>query len=129
MHASKSISCLISSIIVFLGVPFLALILRIDSFFTLLLGILCLIIIFVYAPADTYKRPLINSTKRKKYKIKATIVAGIYTVIAILVGDSLISNLLVFSLVTEVILILPITYRIFNKPYRNYESYQKFFSA
>lgn len=129
MHASRSLTCLMSSIIVFLGVPFLALILKINSFVTFILGTFCLIIIFIYAPADTHKRPLINAKKRKMYKVKATIVAAIYTVISILINNDLISNLLIFSLMTEGILILPITYKMFNKPYRNYESYHRTLST
>ena len=82
-----------------------------------------LINIILYAPADTVKRPLINSKKRKKYKITSIIFTLIYFVLAIITKDNLVVNSLTFGLLIECILISPFTYKTFKMPYKNYKNY------
>ena len=83
-----------------------------------------MIIFLLYAPADTVKRPLINKKKRKMYKILSVITALIFISLIFIVDNFLIKNILIFALILESILILPITYKIFKLPYRNYLNYK-----
>ena len=61
--------------------------------------------------------------KRKIYKLLSIISCVIYLVLIILIPNFLIKNLLLFALILESILILPITYKIFKLPYKNYLNY------
>lgn len=125
LHATKSWICLLSSSIVFIGVPSLAKSITIPFIFKIVLDIIGLILIGIYAPADTKKAPIIRQEKRKKLKIKSIIYTILLISLSLIIKDSTISNLIIFSIWIEVFLILPLTYKIFNLPYNNYIEYLK----
>jgi len=122
LHASKSWICLIVSSISFLGIPYLCKILVISNIIKLILGIIFILIIYKYSPADTINRPIISKSIRKKYKVISTIISIIYVILS-LYANNYISNCLIFGLLLEVIFISPFTYRIFKLPYNNYLNY------
>ena len=124
LHASKSIWCCISSSISFLLIPFICKNVIFPTIFYIVASIITMIIFLLYAPADTVKRPLINKKKRKMYKILSVITALIFISLIFIVDNFLIKNMLIFALILESILILPITYKIFKLPYRNYLNYK-----
>lgn len=124
LHASKSYLCFIFSSLLFILCPLLALNLEINIIIKYLLCLVSFISIILYAPADTLKRPLINKKKRRIFKTLSIIVTFIYLFIIIFTNDNFISNIVLFALTTETILILPIAYKIFQLPYRNYRNYR-----
>lgn len=123
LHATKSIYCLISSLIVFVGGAYLCKYLVIPLWFMIIISVTCNICLFLYAPADTYKRPLVNIKKRKRFKCLSSIFGIIYTILIIIFHDSIFANYLLIGMLSSVVMILPITYKIFNLPYDNYKSY------
>lgn len=124
LHASKSIWCWISSSISFLLIPFICKNVIFPTIFYIVASIITMIIFLLYAPADTVKRPLINKKKRKMYKILSVITALIFISLIFIIDNFLIKNMFIFALILESILILPITYKIFKLPYRNYLNYK-----
>ena len=125
LHASKSWICLLSSSIIFIGCPIIAKSINIPFIFNLSLEIIGLLLLAIYAPADTKKAPIIRVEKRKKLKINTIINCIILIIINLFIKDSIISNIIVLSIWIGVFLILPITYKIFNQPYNNYIEYLK----
>ena len=123
IHASKSIYCLLSSITLFIGGAFICKYVVIPFQLMLLCAIICNVCLFLYAPADTHKRPLINAKKRKKFKMFSCFWGIIYTILIIVFRDYSQVNFLLFGMIEAVIMILPITYKIFNLPYNNYKNY------
>ena len=77
----------------------------------------------VYAPADTKKRPLIKKNKRIKFKILSLIIVILYFILTLFIKNNLIINSLIIGITIECILILPITYKAFHMPYKNYKNY------
>ena len=122
VHAKRSIDCLISSSLFFIGFPLLCIYLEIPSIIKIILGIPILILIGIYSPSDTVKRPLKDKKKRMIYKIISVIISIIYITFSIIIKDNFLSNSFIFSLIIEVIVILPITYKIFGVPYNNHKS-------
>lgn len=122
LHAKKSSHCLIASILMFILVPILCKHIEINYYYKVFISIIMCILIYKYAPADTYKRPIINLNKRRRFKLLSTITALIYLILIIL-DIKEISNYLVSSLVLITILIHPFTYKIFKLPYNNYKIY------
>ena len=122
MHASKSWICLIISSISFLGIPYLCKILVLPNIAKIISGLLFVLLIYKYSPADTINRPIINKKLRKKYKILSTIISVFYVILSLFVNNY-ISNCLLFGLLLEIIFISPITYKIFKLPYNNYLKY------
>lgn len=123
LHATKSWICLLSSSIVFIGIPFLTKLVIIPFSIKIILGIVGILLIFKYAPADTKKAPIIKEKRRKKYKIISTINCIILTILYLVIKEQVISNIIIFSIWTEIFLILPITYKIFHLSYNNYKTY------
>lgn len=123
MHADKSSICLIFSSSLFIGGTYLCKYVNLNDEVLYLLYIIAFIIISMYSPSDTVKRPLIKKKKRIKFKILSILVTLTYFIISLLVKNSLITNSLIFGLLIECILILPTTYKIFKMPYNNYKTY------
>lgn len=120
-HASKSIVCLITSILLILGLPYLFVNVEVTLSIKIILCIVSIITFMICAPADTFKRPLTNKKKRILRKVAACSLAIVYSVLIIIFNGNEISNLLLAALLIETVLISPILYFIFNEPYMNYK--------
>jgi len=123
LHATKSWICLISSSIIFIGLPYLCINLDIDMYLKSIICAVGIILMYKNAPADTYKRPIVNKKRRLVYKTISTVFAIVYAFIAILINEQFISNCLVFSIILENCLISPYVYKLFKLPYNNYITY------
>lgn len=123
MHADNSITCLIFSSLMFLGGAFICKYIIISKEILYLMYLITTIIIAVYSPADTVKRPLLKRTRRIRFKIISILIVIAFFIVTLLIKDNLIINSLIFGLIIECILILPITYKVFNMPYKNYANY------
>lgn len=124
VHAKRSIDCLISSTLFFILFPILCIKLTIPLIVKIILVIPLTVLIGIFAPADTEKRPLINKKKKKIYKILSIIISIIYMTIAIIIKDNTLSNCFIFAIVIQIIIMLPITYKIFGVSYNNYKNYE-----
>lgn len=120
-HASKSIVCLISSTVLILGIPFLFTSIELPLNIKIILCIISIITFIIFAPADTYKRPLTNKKKRTIRKICTCLLALTYSVMIIIFNDYEISNLLLAALIIETLLVSPILYLLFGESYNNYK--------
>lgn len=123
IHASKSIYCLISSLIMFVGGALVCKYCILPFELAISLALVCNICLLLCAPADTHKRPLVNKKKRKRFKFLSFLFGIIYTILIILFKDYFIVNYLLFGMIEAVIMILPITYKMFKLPYNNYKTY------
>lgn len=124
VHAKRSIDCLISSTLFFILFPILCIKLTIPLIVKVILFIPLTVLIGIFAPMDTEKRPLINKKKRKIYKILSIIISIIYMTIAIVIKNNILSNCFIFAIVIQIIIMLPITYKIFGVSYNNYKTYE-----
>lgn len=124
VHAKRSIDCLISSTLFFILFPILCIKLTIPLIVKIILFIPLTVLIGIFAPADTEKRPLINKKKRKIYKMLSIMISIIYMTIAIVIKDNTLSNCFIFAIVIQIIIMLPITYKLFGVSYNNYKTYE-----
>ncbi len=124
VHAKRSIDCLISSTLFFILFPILCIKLTIPLIVKIILFIPLTVLIGIFAPADTEKRPLTNKKKRKIYKMLSIMISIIYMTIAIVIKDNTLSNCFIFAIVIQIIIMLPITYKIFGVSYNNYKTYE-----
>ena len=123
IHAKKSWQCWISSLTIFVILPYIAKTIIMPFFVKIILGIISIIAMILYAPADTVKRPLINKKKRLIWKALSVFNCLTLITISFYIKDNTISNLLLFGILIEVVLINPITYMVFKMPYNNYKTY------
>lgn len=124
VHAKRSIDCLISSTLFFILFPIICIKLTIPLIVKIILFIPLTVLIGIFAPADTEKRPLINKKKRKIYKMLSIMISIIYMTIAIVIKDNTLSNCFIFAIVIQIIIMLPITYKLFGVSYNNYKTYE-----
>ena len=123
-HAEKSYQCLIISAFCFLIIPLFFINIVLSKSIYIVICIFCTINYLLFAPADTIKRPLPNKKKRIIRKIITTIIGLVYSVLSIVFYDHWISAILISTLLIQVIVINPLTYKILKQPYNNYKNYK-----
>lgn len=128
MHAKESWQCYIISITLFVGGALLFKYVNLGFYANAFIGAISYIFLLIYAPADTYKRPLVNARKRKIYKIITAINSSIFLILIIILRNNNISTALCLGLLDSMLMIHPLTYRMFHLPYNNYKSYKESYS-
>lgn len=123
LHATKSWICLVSSLITFVTIPFICKYIDINIYLKTILNIISIILIYKNAPADTYKRPIINKKRRERYKFISTFIAIIMSFMSLVIRDNFLSNSLMFATVVQNFMISPYIYKLFKLPYDNYKKY------
>lgn len=121
VHADKSITCLITSILTIVGMTFIIINTPINVLSKSIISFLCFIDYLLFAPADTVKRPLTNAKKRKYRKIASCILSIIYIILIFIIKDELISNIILTALIIEAFMINPYIYKLLGMPYNNYK--------
>ncbi len=124
VHAKRSIDCLVSSCLFFIIFPILCIKLTIPIIIKQILFIPLVLLIGILAPSDTEKRPLKKKKKRLIFKFLSILIAVIYMSLSLIIKDNTISNCFVFAIIIQIIIMLPITYKIFGVSYNNYKKYE-----
>lgn len=123
LHATKSWICLISSLLIFILLPFICTIIKLTIYTKLIVGLVGLFFIIKNAPADTYKRPIISKKRRMFFKISSTVVAFAMIMVALFIKNQFLANSLLISIILQCFMISPTVYGIFKLPYNNYKKY------
>lgn len=121
IHAKKSSECLITSLILFIMLPFVFLTFNISKKILFIISTISILSFFLFAPADTIKRPLKNKKKRTIRKILTIIVGIIYLLCGSIINNYTISTLFFLAIIIQSIVINPITYKLMRQPYNNYK--------
>ena len=125
IHAKKSSHCWIASILSYVTFPLLIKYFIIKKAIIYCLWVLSFICFAIWAPADTPKKPLVNKKKRIFDKLATLVIDSLLLVVIIFSYNNLITNSIFFSLIMNIISINPLTYKLFNIPYKNYKNYLK----
>ena len=127
LHAKSSFVCTVVSVIIFVVIPYLIQGVWIGNELLLIGGLITTILFWLYAPADTEKAPIIGAKRRRKLKRLAVLTNVIVLLAALLVGQTMFRTLILWGSVIQVVMILPITYKILRRRCKNYEQYEKEF--
>lgn len=122
-HLTTHLGCLICSLIFTCGTVYLSKLLAFEN--NLIIYIIYgfvfvfnLIVISLYAPADTENVPIISKKQRRRQKIESYIVMIILFIIAIfLINDKVVSNILIYSTLLQSICMTRIVYKITKNQY------------
>ena len=125
LHATKSYICLISSLLIFILVPYLLIYININMYIKSIVSIVCILYVYKYSPSDTAKRPIVSRKRRLIYKSISTLICIGYSFILLFINNNFLSNALLFSMIVECFMISPIIYKIFKLPYNNYITFLK----
>ena len=122
VHAKTHIACIIGTPTIYCGTVFLSKYLNITPnelriAFILSSWLFGIIMIMLYAPADTENVPIIRKSERKQKKILSYIVLSINLIIALIIKNQVISNILIYGSLVQSILISRIAFKVFNNQY------------
>lgn len=120
-HLKTHLGCIIGTTIFYCGTVFLSQHIVFDELIKYILisiiWIFGMIMIKLYAPADTENVPILSKKNRKKKKYVAYITYSIGLLISIFIKDSTISNILIFGNFVQTLTITKIAYRLTNNKY------------
>lgn len=128
-HLKTHLGCFICTNLVYCGNAYLSTIYNfpneIAKYITILLiWIFGIIMVSIYAPADTENLPILTKKERKTKKILSYIFLSINMLVALFIPNTVISNLLIFGSLIQTISITKIAYIITKNKY-GYEEYLK----
>ena len=121
IHLHTHLGCITVSAISYYGTILLSKFLNLDSLEKYILIALSfvfgILMISLYAPADTENLPIISKKERKTKKILSYIILTITLGIAIFLKDSTLSNILIIGTVMQSLFISKLAYKITNNKY------------
>lgn len=122
VHLKTHLGCIISTTIFYCGNALLSKYLIIEPvlikyLLIILIWIFSIIMIKLYAPADTEAVPILRKKDRKLKQNLSYITMTLTLIIAIFIKNSIISNLLIFGTFMQTIMITKFIYKITNNKY------------
>lgn len=126
-HAKTHIGCITSTTLMFCGPAILS---KYINFQSVELRYICIIAIWtfamimikLYAPADTENVPILRKKERKQKQILSFVVVTIELIIAAVIPNLTISNLIIIGILLETLTITKFAYKITKNKY-GYEVY------
>lgn len=125
MHMKSGFTCLLFSGLAFFSIVFISKTISLNLPLKIIISILSIYFIHKYSPADTEELPILNENIRRKNNKISIFLGGILILISFIYPNKIISNVLLFTLLLQIIMIHPITYKLFNRRYNNYVQYKK----
>ena len=128
VHLKTHIGCIIATSVFYIGNAILSKYLIIEKTIQyILVGVIwipSMLIIKLYAPADTEAVPILRKKERKIKKILSYITMSASLIIALLINNTVVSNILIFGTLFQTIAITRFMYKITGNKY-GYEEYMK----
>ncbi|MCI9245936.1 MAG: accessory gene regulator B family protein [Clostridia bacterium] len=126
-HLKTHWGCMLSSIVLYIIPILVAKYINISQDYivyimTGVVGILSVVFIFKYAPADTENIPILSKKERKVKRIKSYISLVILLIIILVIPDKIISYMLLYGIFLQNLTLTPIAYKLTKNKY-SYEVY------
>ena len=120
-HLKTHIGCIISTCIFYCGTALLSKYIVLSDVTKYLLaiaiGVFGIIMIKLYAPADTEDVPIINKKVRKQKQVLSYITFVIGLIVAVIIRNNIISNIIIFGYFMQTFMITRFAYKITNNKY------------
>ena len=121
------IGCITTTTLMYCGISLLAKYINFPSveikyIAIIAIWIFSIIMIKLYAPADTENVPILRKKERKQKQILSYIIVSVELIVAAVIPDKIISNLIIIGMLVETITITKFVYKITNNKY-GYEVY------
>lgn len=127
-HLHTHLGCIITTNVFYIGSVLISKYLFLDNIEKYILIALSyifgMLMISMYAPADTENVPIISEKERKRKKILSYIILTILLSAAIFIQDRILSNILIIGSIFQTITITRIAYKITKNEY-GHEIYEK----
>ncbi|MBC1285765.1 accessory gene regulator B family protein [Listeria booriae] len=123
LHAKTSLGCTITSVVMFVILPYFVKEVQLSEWMIVLISGLILLNIAIFAPSDTENMPLFNAQKRHVLRRKSILNTIFVLLLMLLIPIGEIKILILYGMFVQVIMIHPWTYKIMKRSYNNYEKY------
>ena len=128
-HLKTNIGCTIGTFVVYFGNVLLSKYIVIGPIevkiaIVIATFIYSIIMISIYAPADTINLPILRKKERKLKKILSFVFASVTLILSLIIKNTTLSNILLFNVIIETTCITRIAYIITKNEY-GYENYLK----
>ena len=127
-HLKTHIGCIVGSSLFYYGIVYLSKFITLSVFQKYILIGLALvfgiIMVSLYAPADTENIPIISKKERKRKKVLSYITLVLTLIASVFIKDSIISNILIFGVIVKRFMISRLAYLLTNNKY-GYKVYQQ----
>lgn len=128
-HLKTHIGCIVSTTVMYCGTALLGKYFPLEPLYikyiaVILVYIFALVMVTLYAPADTENIPLLRKKDRRRKKILSYITLTITLVISIIINDPVISSIIIYGMFIQSITITRLAYKITNNKY-GYEVYNQ----
>ena len=125
-HLKSHIGCFIGTNLIYCGTAYLSTIINLGLYTKISLIVLNLILgiimVYKYAPADTINLPILTKKERKLKRNLSYVFLTINMIIAMVVPNSIITNILIFGTAIQTFSITKIAYKLTKNEY-GYEVY------
>jgi len=125
LHAKSSMVCTLITSMMFVAGPYVSYHINLDNYAVLVVFIIMTFCFYKYAPADTENHPILGAKLRLKLRNKTVLKSLFFMVITLIVKIQVVKAMIVLAIGFNVANILPITYKILNRRYNNYEEYER----
>lgn len=126
VHLKTHIGCIVLTTLFYCVIPFISQYIILEPIVKyIVIGVTWvfgMIMIKLYAPADTENVPILNKKDRRKKQIVSYITYTIGLIAAAVIQDNTISNILILANLIQTLLITKLAYRLTNSKY-GYEVY------
>ena len=127
-HLKTHIGCIVTTTLFYCGITKISNYIYLHSqakfIFVLCALIFGIIIIKLYAPADTENVPILREKERKQKKILSYITYIIGILAALIITNNVISNIILFGYTLQTLMITPIAYKLTKNKY-GFEVYKQ----
>lgn len=116
IHANTSMGCITSTLTLFIGGVYASTYIYISEPIYIISYFLLFILYYKFSPADTKKH-------RESLRNRTVINLTVLLIIGFIIKNPIVSNIFLIATIYQLILILPITYKILGRSYNNYDVY------
>ena len=126
-HLKTHIGCIVTTCLFYCGTALLAKYIAFNEIskyiITIALGIFGIIMIKLYAPADTENVPILSKKVRKQKQVLSYITFIVGLAVALIIKNNIVSNIIIFGYLMQTCMITKLAYRLTNNKY-GYEVYE-----
>ena len=127
-HLKTHLGCIVSTTLYYCGVPMLAknivIAQNIEYILALVIWVFGMIMVKLYAPADTENLPILRKSERRQKQVLSYITLTLGILLAIVIPNQVISNILLIGNLIQSMMITRLAYKITGSKY-GYEVYQE----
>lgn len=127
-HLKTHVGCIIGSSVFYYGIVYLSKFIILNLVQKYIIIVIALIfgviMVSLYAPADTENIPIISKKERKRKKVLSYTTLVLTLIASIFIKDSIISNILILGIIIQSFMISRLAYLLTNNKY-GYKVYQQ----